>query len=288
MHILRSFSRSTAILLSSSKHLVRKYHPKGKQLPALEQNILKYRAFEMMIILFHIEELKSFVLGAIRATDKIYYGNDKAQHRLPEGTKNLYKKMWAVLVVEGILTQEESDDLQDIVDYRNQIAHSIHNLTFDISNDAISEICVDLTGMKYDYEALKRLELYRETIHKKLASKFILETGSNFLLFESAEKTYKRELKRLDKTIRRLMVIRNQEVDAIKSELNSMDQELIDAIQPHHPQNFLSNGKLSEIGISCCYTLFEKGLSNLAISHLMRVSFKSVKKRRDHWEMENA
>ena len=257
-------------------------------LPALEQNILKYRAFEMVIILFHIEELKSFVLGAVRATDKLRYPNDETRHRLAQGTKKLYEKMWALLVSDGILTQEESDDLQDIIDYRNQIAHSIQKLTFDISNEALSENYIQFKGVKYDYEALKRLEAYQDKIHTLLSSKYILPLGFSSLLFESAEYTYKRELKRLDNKIRRLLVIRNDEIKAIKSELNAIGPELINEIQPYHPANVLPNGQLSKRGVDCCYTLFENGLSNLAVSHLMRISYASITKRRKRWELANA
>ncbi len=265
-----------------------KYHPKGRKLPALEQNIIKYRAFEMMIILFHIEELKSFVLESVRATDRFRYPNDETRHRFPQGTKKLYEKIWALLVSDGILTQEESDDLQDIIDYRNQIAHSIQNLTFDVSNEALSEDYIQFKGIKYDYEALKKLKAYRNKIHAQLSSKYILSISYNSLLFESAEYTYKRELKRLDSKIRRLLVIRNDEIKAIESELNAIDPELIYEIQPYHPVNVLSNGQLSKRGVDCCYTLFENGLSNLAVSHLMKISYVSITKRRKSWEIAKA
>ena len=264
------------------------YHPKGKKLPALEQNILKYRAFEMVIMLFHVEQLKSFVLFAVRATDKIRYPNDETRHRLPHGTKKLYEKIWALLVSDGILTQEESDDLQEIIDYRNQIAHSIENLTFDISKEPISERRVRSHGVKYEYDALKRLESYRDKIHKELSINYILPLGIDSLLFKSAEYTFKRELKRLDKKILRLLAIRNDEIKAIKSELNAIDPILIDEIDPDHPENLLQNGQLSKRGVKCCYTLFENGLSNLAVSYLMSISLKSITKRRKNQELENA
>lgn len=259
---------------------MRKYHPKGRKLPALEQNILKYRAFEMVIILFHIEELKSFVLKTIR-------GN-VPRGRLPQGTKNLYIKMWALLVSDGILTQKESDDLQSIIDYRNQIAHSIQNLTFDISTEAFSEDYIQFKGAKYDCKALERLSSYRDKIHKQLSIKYFVVVGFNSLLFESAEYTYACELKRLDNKIRRLLVIRNDEIKAIKSELNTIDTKLINEIQPYHPDNVLSNGQLSKRGIDCCYTLFNNGLSDLTVSHLMRIKYVSIAKRRKKWVFANA
>jgi hypothetical protein len=263
-----------------------KYYTKGRKLPALEQNILKYRAFEMVIILFHIEELKSFVLKAVRATDEFLHPKDVKQHRLPPGTKKKYEKMWALLVLDGIITQEESNDIQEIIDYRNQIAHRIQNLTYDISNEAFSEDYIQFKGVKYDYEALKRLEVYRDKINRGLSRKYILTLGFNSLLFESAEYTYRRELERLEKRIRRLLAIRNDEISAIKSELSTINKDFIIDIQPYHPDNVLPNGKLSKRGIDCCYTLFKNGLSDLAVSHLMRIYYASVSKRRKRWDRE--
>ena len=71
------------------------YNPRGENLRALEQNILKYRAFEMVMILFYVEEIKLIALRTIRVTDR-FRNND----RLPEGTKKLYQKLWKILVSE--------------------------------------------------------------------------------------------------------------------------------------------------------------------------------------------
>src|SRR4051794_23130025 len=102
------------------------YFPKGRRLPALERNILKYRAFEIVLILFHIQNLRSYVLRTIRA-------NDKA--RIPEGTKKSDKKAWAYLVEKGVITQDESDEIKRLTNYRNTIAHEIQQLTYDLSQE---------------------------------------------------------------------------------------------------------------------------------------------------------
>jgi hypothetical protein len=109
---------------------MREYHPRGRQLPALERNILKYRAFEMVLVLFRIEHLKNFVLNSVRAT---YPG------RFPPGAKNVYRSAWTVLVADGVITQAESSEIQHLVDYRNAIAHNIHHLTSDLSRDPVAE-----------------------------------------------------------------------------------------------------------------------------------------------------
>ncbi len=264
---------------------MRNFYPKGKCLPALEKNILKYRAFEMLIILFHVEELKSFILGAIRETDKIRYGHDKSQHRLPDGTKDMYKKMWAILVSERVITQEESNGIQSIIDYRNDIAHAIQKMTFDIDSN---KDFIESYGVTYDYKSLKRLELYKEKIHKGLSGNYILPLTFNPLLFESAENTFKQELRRLDKRISRLIAIRESESEKVKAEIETIHQNVIKEIQPNHPKNFKNNGQLSKRGVECCHAIFANGVSNLSACYLMRMSLKSITMRRKEWEAQRA
>lgn len=56
-------------------------HPEGSRLPALERNVLKYRAFEMMLTLYYAEELKRLFVNTIRATDHFRDGSKKRFQR---------------------------------------------------------------------------------------------------------------------------------------------------------------------------------------------------------------
>ena len=157
-------------------------------------------------------------------------------------------------------------------------------MTLDISNEVDLEYEIQFIGVRYDYEALERLEMYRDKIYSLLSNTHIIPPD-NSILFESAERTYKQELKRLAAKIHRLLVIRNNEIKAIKSELNTIDRECINKIEPGHPDDVLPSGQLSKRGIDCCYTLFAKGVSNLVVSYLMRISHASISKRRTRWEL---
>lgn len=180
------------------------------RLPALERNILKYRAFEMVLMLFYIENLKAFVLDSIRATDKLH---DEAGQRIPHGAKNIYGKAWAALVADGILSEEDKNEIERLVDYRNDIAHKIHELTYDLGRGAISRDHRKFFGVKYDYNALSKLTSYRKKIEKGIQSKYIISISFNDLLFEAAEKTYQQELRRLHKKITRQFAIRKTSVE---------------------------------------------------------------------------
>lgn len=176
------------------------------KLPALEKNILKYRALQMILLLHQVESLKAFVLGSIRASDRFRKG--RCEPMLPDGTKKIFKKVWRILVKEGIITETESNDLQGIIDLRNNIGHSIHNLVMDISGPDF--LLQDKKA--YDYYALERFEGYRDKISKGMQAKFILEIGFRELSFEEAENTYKEELARLHKKITRQYSIRERKI----------------------------------------------------------------------------
>ena len=151
----------------------------------------------MVLLLHQVESLKSFVLGSIRSTDKIF--RNEKEERLPGGTKKLFAKVWVLLVKENILAEEESEDIQRIIEIRNEIGHSIHNLVSDISAKEFGSYENNI----YDYYALDRFERYREKIQRGMQKKFVLQVGFTDLAFEEAEKTYKEELERLNKKIQR-------------------------------------------------------------------------------------
>jgi hypothetical protein len=174
------------------------------KLRALEKNILKYRALQMILLLHQVESLKSFVIGSIRASDKFSYRDQKP--RLLTGQKKIFKKAWAILVDEGIITEQDSNDIQRIIDVRNQIGHSIHDLVTDISAPWFK---IDKDPL-YDYFAVDRFEAYRKKISNGMSQSFVLEVGFREVVFEEAEKTYKEELSRLHKRIDRQYAERKQ------------------------------------------------------------------------------
>ena len=169
------------------------------QLKALEKNILKYRALQMILLLHEMESLRRFVIGSIRSTDKLNELLGGQSKQLPEGTKKPFKKALDLLVKRKIISKEESDDIQEINEIRNTIGHQVHHLVDDISNpDGWLLQCKE-----YDYGALDRLEGYRKQISKGLGRSFVLSLSFDSVAFEQAELTYKEELTRLKRKIDR-------------------------------------------------------------------------------------
>src|ERR1700732_4706883 len=119
------------------------------RLRALERNIFKYRAFQMILVLFHAERLKKFIVGTIKATDRIY----KTQ-RLKIGSKKVYQSACDILVQDGVITQAERNEIRDLANYRNDIAHEVHILTCDLSRDRFVREFQLFLEKSYDYAAL--------------------------------------------------------------------------------------------------------------------------------------
>lgn len=109
------------------------------------------------------------------------------------------EKAFEILVSREIITEKESEDLQSIINLRNQVGHTIHELVSDISAPQILRVRDQI----YDYFALDRFERYRDKIFKGMMKHFVLEVSFRDLTFEQAEATYKEELNRLHKRIER-------------------------------------------------------------------------------------
>jgi hypothetical protein len=260
------------------------YHrnPKGNRLPALEQNILKYRAFEMAIVLFYIEDLKAFVLDSIRATDRICSGRDDKKPRIPADATKVYEKAWAVLVADGIISQEDSDEIQCLINYRNHIAHGIHELTCDISREPFAR--VQFNKVRYDYEAVTKLKRFRDKITRGSQARYVMSLSLRSMLFDATEKTYQQELKRLDRKIRRQIEVRKEQIERLEAELSGTNGRSWQEDTPAHPGNIARNGTLTPSGVETCFRLFDQKFSPLAVAHLMGISHRAALRRRQAWE----
>jgi hypothetical protein len=257
-------------------------HPEGRRLPALERNILKYRALEMAIVLFHVEDLKTFVLDSIQATDGLANRLNGRSPRIPNNAKKKYELAWQILVEDRILSKDESAEIQRLIDYRNEIAHRIHDLTCDLSRypglrDHAGE-------SRYDYTAIEKLKRFREKIERGLRSRYVMMLSYRSLLFEDAERTYQEELHRLDKKIRRQLAARKEKNNRLNAELETDRTLEIAKLEPYHPLNINANGTLTARGVDVCYHLFDNSFSALAVAHLMGISYKASTSRRKAWE----
>lgn len=184
---------------------------KIKLLPPLERNILKLRALQMSLVLFHVEHIKRSVIGSLQESDKVLGTN-----RLPEGNK-LLERAWKIVVKEGILTAEESQQIQDLIGYRNDIAHEFHVMTVDLSQQEFARSAVSLEGQRYDYFALNRVRRISKKVSEGFQKKFVMLVGLDQAMFADQEHALDYELKLLARRIDKQYAKRKQQVEAKKS-----------------------------------------------------------------------
>jgi len=246
--------------------------PLGSKLPALEQNILKFRAMQMLLVMFYAEELKHDVLNL---------------NRVPKGTKNAVDKALSVLVTDRAITAAEKTEIVGLIDYRNVIGHHMHNLLADISSERIAREMVayapDLLR-KYNYDAVGRLQYLHRRLDGLYRTHHYVTTGTfNRLLFRSAEKTFLAEIKRLDRKISRLTKSRRAEIEILNSELALEGTEFEGDLHPRDPLNQYDDGRLTRRRVEICYRLFDMGKSTMAVAHLTGLSLISASKRQRMW-----
>jgi hypothetical protein len=268
-------------------HKPRFTDPLGSALPALEQNILKYRAMEIVLVMFYAEELKREVLDCIQTTDQWLARNKKGHvERVPRGVKNPVDKALNALIADGAIKPQDKKEIVELIDYRNLVAHQMHNMLADLSPTRYAR---DLAAFgphapKYNYEAVKRFQHYHKLFNGLYRThSYITTLSMNTLLFRAAEKTFLAEIKRLDRKIVRQLKERNAAIKKVNAEMSLKGTGLEGEYDPYHPRNHFEDKRLSKRGVEICYRLFDLGKSEMAVAHLMRLSLLAVKKRKKMW-----
>ncbi len=260
----------------------KKHRPHGNAPTAWETDLLKIRAFEMVLILFYMEDLRRFIMGSIEATDKLHGMNrlNDGKPKTKEGKKLELAR--AVLVSDGVINQAESDELKELVDYRNIIGHTIHDLTVDVGaySDLVRHDPKTFEPIPvYDYTAAKRAKALRQKVSKGMMKKFMMMASFDFLAFEAAEKTYIAETERLKKRVNKGIEKANKVIAETNRVITAIPKSVMELAQPGHPRNIKENGALSKRGAECVFQLFDAHATPLAVAYLMRISHRSAK----HW-----
>jgi hypothetical protein len=174
------------------------------RLPALEKNILIYRALQMALFLFYSEDLRRQLIASVAPVVR------DSQPPLKGG--KLLKRIFRELESRTILTPAESAEMQSLLEHRDTIAHNIQLLTGDIHipGRRYRDIATYLR-LKYDYRALARIKHWNKMIWAKLRPHFTLTISWDPLLFEAAEHAYEKELASLRRRIDRQYELRKRE-----------------------------------------------------------------------------
>lgn len=264
-----------------------RYRRHGRTVTTLEANVLKLRALEMVLVLFYVENLKGFIISSVKVTKRLRKTIDNTIPKKNNEEQISFKKAHELLILEGVITQKESVQLKEMIDYRNTIGHEIQRITIDIgaySNLAAHNFSNGHKIAKYDYSAVRRIQKFRKNIERKMMEKsFCFELSFNTLAFNAAEQSYFKEIKRLKKKINAGIDKLNITIETTNKLIRNIPREVMDTIQPGHPKNTKSNGTFSAEGAKGILMLYDAKATPLAASYIMRVSYRTASKWYKEW-----
>jgi hypothetical protein len=237
----------------------------------LEKAILRFRTNEMMRLLFHVEDLRKFLVNSMTASNLFL---DESDDRVFNKNTKVMPQVWKRLNDDKILTKSEVDDLKKIIGKRNTIAHEVHNFTRDLHYELKEYTKKQNFQSQYDYGALVRLLKYKSRIQSQWCGISVL--SFRYLHFEFADKLYKEENTKLLKRIDRLYEQRGRLVDSVNQELTKVNFDSYEE-HPKNEGNYKADGSLSLRGGKACRDLLSKKFSCPAVSILMGISLDKVK-----------
>lgn len=259
--------------------------PYRGRLPELERCMIRHRALEMILVLYHGEELKRSVVAAVEARLDWKRRMDNDPDAVPP-VKNKVKHAFNYLVKESVLTQEERAEMVTLIERRNGIAHHLDQVTADLSTDAwVRDYLAFMPDrQRYDDEALVRLKAMRRLLEQRIIEKhFIGVINMRGLLFEATERALGDDLKRLERRIRKLVRKRIDVIGAVNAELSLKGTELVGVFDPRCADNRHHSGCLTPRGVEICYRLFDMGKSAMAVAHIMEFSLVAARAREKQW-----
>ena len=259
---------------------------------ALERNVMMYRTIQFVLVIHYTEELKKTVVKhvqdhGIKFKDGQMLDRDYSTDTSPKSFYGSLDK-W---VDEGLIDDKESSEIRHLVNFRNDVAHRLNQLSVDISRYSFHQDFVrrypDLLK-RHDYEAADRLRKMIKLLNARIFSShrpYVLDLEAHY--FETAESILFSELKTLERKIKRLASKRRKEDHEVGRELKAIQTEFSDRFQPKYWPLRHENGRLTKTGSALCDDLFAAGFSTLSIAHAMELSIKSARARKRTYLVRN-
>lgn len=295
-----SFGRQFVFLLKDAKmnddaealEFGRKRHftdPMGSRAPELERCLIRHRALQMLLIIYHAEELKRDVINGVAAQQR-WRGDN-----LPEGAGSddpakegkKQKRAFDFLVKDGVLTEDERRHMVALIGKRNGIAHHLDHVTADLTTDRSVRDWLDYLPNRqtHDYETLDQLRVARRLVSDRMAERhYVLEIDLRHIFFTTTEQVLSGDIKALETRIRSLVRARRDDIARLNAELSLEGTELTGLFDPRWPENRYGTGqRLTPRGVETCYLLFDLGKSPLAVAHLVGLSLTAARRRQRMW-----
>ena len=142
------------------------------------------------MILYYAEELKQRVVDCVRSTDTMRAALRVTGtiERVPRGVKQEHKKAINALVDDGLLTPDERLEINKLVNFRNTIAHELHNLTADLSNEqVVRDVLINGSARpSHDYSAVDRIRYFLKLLDRRIVQHgYVVSLRFDWLLFHA-------------------------------------------------------------------------------------------------------
>lgn len=303
--------------------------PRGGRASALERNILRYRSVEATLYLYYDDRVREFMMANVYPRTKLApdapFWEPTEERRISALTSRVLmdaegrgdisaddsdiirrtlasehnrgrqlKAAFGHAIQLGMFTRAEADELQALMNYRNDIAHRIHEVMSDVTRTTWNTDYLSFKAPAYKGEALDRMRAFAKGLWERSRGKFITQLSVKGVTFEMAEQVFEDELKRLDAKIRKLLTAENKRVAALRVELDLSGTELVGDLAPGFYYNqrpsrtfrddyIPPTGHLTKRGAEICYRLFDLNKSPMAVAYLMGITLRSAERRRRGW-----
>ena len=258
-------------------------------LPALERCLIRHRALQMILIIYHAEELKRDVINGFATQERWRTALLDKDAAGPEGVTKEGKRLeraFKHLVQDDVLTATEHQHMVKLIEKRNDIAHRLDQVTADLSTNRFVREWLNLIPdrQSHDYETLDQLRAARQLLSDRMIAKhYVREINMRSMFFDATERALTSDIKALDRRIRKLVRQRRDDIVRLNAEMNLDGSTLTGLFDPRWPGNRYNSGRLTPRGVEICYQLFDMGKSAMAVAHLMDMSLASARKRERMW-----
>jgi len=137
---------------------------------------------------------------------------------------------------------------------------------------------------KYNYSAVQHIQRLRKSIERKMMDKsFCFELSFDTLAFNAAEQTYLKEIKRLKKKVNNQIDKLNVTIETTNEIIINNPHEVMEVVQRGHAKNTKNNGTFSPEGAKGILMLYDAKASPLAVSYIMRISYRTALRWYKKW-----
>lgn len=251
--------------------MVRYFDILSGRMPALERGIIKLRCYKIVLSIHYAEEIKSIIVDAAVSSKQwagIFTGDQKAIKKM--GIKDALE----FLIDKEIITHSQSADINKITEFRNGLAHEIHNIFADMS-----EIPLDLEDDPFDNSMFCLSERYFNKIHEILRNGGLLVASLPFndLVMGRSARVLRDEMINLENKLIKLNNKRKETVQKINYQLNGLRKLYQKLNEPPMLKN--SQGKITNTGVDFIKIATDSGYMPEAIAFFIGVSLNSIKRR---------